>query len=448
MESLPLQDSFEKLAKSLISALKDQEQLSLAFDAEDSFYLRLNQSKVRHAFTVEQGNLTLQFIKNQRRVTHVIPFKNDHEHNYSQALSELEKCRSLAEGLPIDPYCPVLEKSTNGFSHEIHKANLLSSNEWFDQVLPLFKGNLTDCAGLLTAGKVIRGVYDSVGQHHWFCRDNFNLDISFYTPAQKAVKLLYSHHKWLKAEVEDKLSQVQQQLQLLDQTIHVLKPGKYRTYFAPQAVAEFIHMFSWHGLSASSFHKGESAFKLLADNHNLSAKVTLSEDFSIGLSPRFNSLGEVAPVCLELIKAGRLENWLTSTRTAKEYHMTSGQAEEHEGLRSANLSPGCLPTKDVLKILDTGLYISNLHYLNWSDLNNGRMTGMTRYACFWVENGQIKAPIQDLRFDETLYHFLGDGLVDLTDTAEIIPDTSTYDQRSVGGIKVPGLVVNEFNYTL
>jgi predicted Zn-dependent protease len=76
------------------------------------------------------------------------------------------------------------------------------------------------------------------------------------------------------------------------------------------------------------------------------------------------------------------------------------------------------------------------------------MTGMTRYACFWVENGQIKAPIQDLRFDETLYHFLGDGLVDLTDTAEIIPDTSTYDQRSVGGIKVPGLVVNEFNYTL
>ena len=32
----------------------------------------------------------------------------------------------------------------------------------------------------------------------------------------------------------------------------------------------------------------------------------------------------------------------------------------------------------------------NLHYLNWSDNIGGRITGMTRYACFWVENGEIK----------------------------------------------------------
>jgi predicted Zn-dependent protease len=110
--------------------------------------------------------------------------------------------------------------------------------------------------------------------------------------------------------------------------------------------------------------------------------------------------------------------------------------------------PGTLDKEGILSALDTGLYVSNLHYLNWSDLNTGRLTGMTRYACFWVEKGQIKAPIQDLRFDESFYHFLGDGLVELTNFVEKIPDTSTYDKRAVGGVYVPGMLVNGFNYTL
>lgn len=448
MTTSSLKTSFETLAQSLINQLKEDEQLSLSLDAEDSFFLRLNQAKARHTFTVEQGTLTLQFIKDQRRLVHTLSFTNDEENNLSRALIELEKCRSLVNQIPVDPYCPVLKKADHSSSQEEHTATLPSPIDWFDEILPLFKGNLADCAGLLTAGKVIRGVYDSVGQSHWFSRDNFNLDLSFYTPQQKAVKFLYSHHQWLKEEVKEKLVQIQQQLELLEQPVQTLKPGKYRTYFAPQAVAEFIQMFSWHGLSASSFHQGESAFKLLTEGHSLSSKVNLSEDFSIGLSPRFNSLGESAPTKLDLIKEGQLSHWMTSTRSAKEYGIISSYAEEHEGLRSAYLSPGQLPLKEVLKILGTGLYVSNLHYLNWSEFQSGRLTGMTRYACFWVEDGQIKAPIQDLRFDETLYHFLGKGLVDLTDVTEVIPDTFTYDQRSVGGSKVPGLLVDDFNYTL
>ncbi len=42
----------------------------------------------------------------------------------------------------------------------------------------------------------------------------------------------------------------------------------------------------------------------------------------------------------------------------------------------------------------------------------GEITGMTRYACFWVEKGEIVAPIENLRFDDYLYRFLGEGLID------------------------------------
>ena len=94
------------------------------------------------------------------------------------------------------------------------------------------------------------------------------------------------------------------------------------------------------------------------------------------------------------------------------------------------------------------VFISDLHYLNWSDRETARITGMTRYACFWVENGEIISPIEDLRFDESFYSIFGDALESVTNFSEVIPETSTYVQRSTGGSRVPGLLLSQFKFTL
>ena len=73
---------------------------------------------------------------------------------------------------------------------------------------------------------------------------------------------------------------------------------------------------------------------------------------------------------------------------------------------------------------------------------------MTRYGCFWVENGEIVATIKDLRFDESLYSFFGENLVALTNFREFIPPVDTYESRSLGGMLVPGALVDNFTFTL
>lgn len=73
---------------------------------------------------------------------------------------------------------------------------------------------------------------------------------------------------------------------------------------------------------------------------------------------------------------------------------------------------------------------------------------MTRYGCFWVENGEIVATIKDLRFDESLYSFFGKNLLVFTDFREFIPEVSTYETRSLGGSLVPGALVDNFTFTL
>ncbi|MGI9213550.1 MAG: metallopeptidase TldD-related protein, partial [Methylococcaceae bacterium] len=95
-----------------------------------------------------------------------------------------------------------------------------------------------------------------------------------------------------------------------------------------------------------------------------------------------------------------------------------------------------------------GLYVSNLHYLNWSDIPEARVTGMTRYACFWVEGGEIIAPIGDLRFDDSLYRIFGSQLEALTTHTERCMNTDTYGQRSLGGSQIPGALIGQFRFTL
>jgi predicted Zn-dependent protease len=99
-------------------------------------------------------------------------------------------------------------------------------------------------------------------------------------------------------------------------------------------------------------------------------------------------------------------------------------------------------------MLGTGLYVSDLWYLNYSDRQACRMTGMTRYACFWVEEGRLATPINVMRFDDDMLRMFGEGLVGLTDAAEFTPSSDTYRARQLTSITTPAALVDGFRLTL
>ena len=107
---------------------------------------------------------------------------------------------------------------------------------------------------------------------------------------------------------------------------------------------------------------------------------------------------------------------------SKEYNLESNFAESGEYLRSPKMASGNLNRSQVLKELDKGLYLSNMHYLNWSDNSGGRITGLTKDM---GENGEIIAPIKTMRFDDSFYRFFGDQLIEIEDKLTVVPETST-----------------------
>ncbi|MBI3230570.1 MAG: hypothetical protein HYZ45_10435 [Burkholderiales bacterium] len=176
--------------------------------------------------------------------------------------------------------------------------------------------------------------------------------------------------------------------------------------------------------------------------------VTVFENTAQGLAPGFQEDGFVKPERVSLIEAGRLVGSMISPRTAQEYGLQTNAADGGEGLAAMEMAGGDLPLADVLKKLGTGIYISNLWYLNYSDRTACKITGMTRFASFWVENGEIKAPLNVMRFDDTLFDLLGDKLVGLTSETEMLIDNDTYDQRGDHCARLPGALIKDFAFVL
>jgi predicted Zn-dependent protease len=437
--------SFDRILTGLNQNLHADEQFTLRLQGEVSQFTRFNHAKVRQTGIVKDSSLQLKLISQQRSSAIEFPCTGDADIDLRQADAALASLRLEVPQLPIDPYL-VLPTGT-GTSHEVHAGALLPDAEVVGSLLPVVE-NL-DFTGLYAAGMVMRGYADSCGQKHWFATESYTLDYSLFTDTGQAVKGTLAGSHWDNTVYQAKIAESKTQLQRLVQPLKTIERGKYRTYLAPAATADLLGMLSWGGISEASLQQGRSCFGALQrGEQSLSPQLTISENFQRGLVPRFNELGEIAPAQLTLIDRGQLANTLVNARTAKEYHKPANGANRSESLRSAEISPGELAPDRILATLDTGLYLSNLHYLNWSDRPTGRVTGMTRYACFWVERGEIVAPIANLRFDESLYRYWGDNLLALTTTVEFIPDVDTYGSRQLGGSWVPGLLIEDFTYTL
>ena len=207
-------------------------------------------------------------------------------------------------------------------------------------------------------------------------------------------------------------------------------------------------MLCWGGLSAQAIASKDSPLqRLYAGDAALSPLVNITEQVSGSLSPAFS--GEGYPRSdVQLVDAGQAREQLTNARSAAEFEQVANGAEAHEWPSALSLAAGELALDEVLARLGTGLYISNLWYLNYSDLPAARMTGLTRFATFWVEDGQIQAPVSTMRFDDSVYSLLGSQLEALTTERELILSTSTYGQRQTSSSHLPGALVKRLTLTL
>lgn len=440
-----MQSAFYRLADTLQTHLRGDEQFLATFSGEESDFVRFNQAKVRQAMHIAQRSLSVQLIDGRRHITGSLTLSGDAACDPPRLASLVEALRERLAHLPEDPY---LLYATDPHSTERISSNRLpDAGEAVDEIVRQAEG--LDFVGLYAAGGIFHGFASSLGQRNWFASYSHNLDWSLYHSTDKAVKTSYAGFAWDAATFAQKMQAAREQLGHLATPARSIDPGAYRVYLAPAAMDDIAGMMCWGGFGLKDHRtKQTPLIRMVEEGATLRHDISVSENTREGVAADFQGGGFLKPARVPLIEGGVLCGSLASPRSAQEYEVPTNGASDDETPESFDMAGGDLAQADILERLGTGLYINNLHYLNFSDRTACRMTGMTRFATFWVEKGQIVAPVNVMRFDETLYRVLGDNLAGLTRERELILNPLTYGSRSTASARLPGALIEDFVFTL
>ena len=439
-----MQDHFVALADAVTARLRGDEGFLATFSGEASQFVRFNKSAVRQPGTVEQGKFGLELFHGKRHASASITLTGAHGDDLARIDAALASLRDILATTDEDPL--FLINTMPQSSIRVQPNRLPPPDEALDAILTAAVGQ--DLVGFYAAGPIHTGFANSLGQRNWDTVHAFSMDACFYLQADRAVKMDYAGTAWDRAAFAAKAEDAKRRLAILARPPRTLAPGGYRVYLSPAAMEEVMSMLCWGGFGLSDHRTATTPLIRMREHARMSAMVTISENIAGGLAAGFQSEGFVKPDCVTLIEKGVYKDCLASPRSAAEFGATQNGAEGFESPLALDMAAGSLPSADVLKTLGTGVYIGNLWYLNYSDRNTCRMTGMTRFATFWVENGEIVAPVNVMRFDDTIYRMLGSNLVALTAERDMRLSTDTYEARSRRAMTLPGAIVDDFKLTL
>ena len=413
--------------------------------AERSDFVRFNRGRVRQCGSVERATLELRLIAGDRQARRLVTLSGAAGEDRARVDSGFDWLRAaLGRGAP-DPW--LCFSATPSASLELGRGCLPGADEAIDAVRSA--AGDADLVGFHAAGPLARGFASSLGHDHWHEADAWFFDHSIHAGEGRAVKATLAGGDWSAQLVRASVREALAQAELLRRPPRQLAPGRYRSYLSPAAVAELLGLLAWDGFSARAHRSGHACLaRLRSGDAALDPRVRIAEDLARARVPRFQADGFSRPARLQLVDGGRFAGWLVSPRSGREFGLDDNGAADAECPEALSMDGGGLAPSQALARLGTGVAIGNLWYLNFSDREACRITGMTRFASFWVEDGEAVAPIAPMRFDDSIYRMLGESLEELTTGATAIPDTDSYEGRRSGSITAPGALLSGLELTL
>ncbi|MCS7365372.1 MAG: TldD/PmbA family protein [archaeon GB-1867-035] len=183
-----------------------------------------------------------------------------------------------------------------------------------------------------------------------------------------------------------------------------IEPGEYEVILEPYAMGTALSYTSY-GLSAQAYQDGTSFMNDLMGKKAFNEQFTLWDDGRDlkGLAFPFDLEG-VPKKKIMLIEEGTPKNIVYDSYTAhKEGKKSTGHAAGYGPIPThLFMKPGNATKEEMIKETKKGLLVTRLHYVRTVHPRKLVITGMTRDGTWLIENGEIKHPVKNLRFTESL----------------------------------------------
>jgi len=180
-----------------------------------------------------------------------------------------------------------------------------------------------------------------------------------------------------------------------------LEPGKYTVILEPAAAAGLIS-FMMFFFDARSADEGRSFLSKKGGGNKLGEQV---------YGPQVNMFSDPAypgAAVYPWDDDGLPRGKLPIIQNGKVMNMNYSRYWAQKQGRPAQAQPGNIimgggtkSTADLIKTTERGILVSRTWYIRMVDPQTVLLTGLTRDGTFYIENGQIKYPIKNFRFNES-----------------------------------------------
>lgn len=434
---LPSQDDALDLVESVI-ARSQADGVFVSFRASDSALSRFSENQISQNLSRDRVKLTVTSFSGKRSAsaatTDLTP----------EAIAQaLRRSQDLARVAPEDPeWVPLLEPQSYddrepGFDEAIALMSPLQRGEMVRQVCAASVDAGVEGSGTLSTEASLLAIGNSLGLRG--CDRTTKAEFS-YTARIENGSSWSRRTAWNLAglPVEDLTRQTIDRA-IASRNPRPLQPGTYPVIFAGAALADLLPWVIWN-LDARAASEGRS-FMSRTDESGETVGNRVGE-------PLFSPLVQVRrDPAHPLLRSGRFfqDGWsdrplnIIQDGIPQALSYSRYWAQQHGKQPTGAFYPIAMTGSersigDLIAATERGIFVSRAWYVRYVNPRTLEVTGMTRDGTFWIEDGKLAYPIQNLRFNQVLPEMLREV------------DALATPQR-FGGVVVPGVRVKAFNFS-
>ncbi len=226
-----------------------------------------------------------------------------------------------------------------------------------------------------------------------------------------------------------------------------LPPGRYEVVLQPEAVADVLSNFSYHGFNGRFLNDGRCFARI--GEAQFDPAVTIYDDPFAGVGGRPFDHEGTPRGHLTLVDAGVTRTVAFDRRSAAEAGAAStghAVAGENWGPMAVNLAfaGGTTSAEQMISEMRRGILVSDFWYTRVLDPRTLVITGLTRNGAWLVEDGEIVRPVRNFRFTQGYVSALAPGQV-LGVGAEVTPLPNI--RRELQNVSCPAMHLASWNFT-
>jgi len=224
------------------------------------------------------------------------------------------------------------------------------------------------------------------------------------------------------------------------------EPGDYEVVLDEHAVCDVIDFFGYLGFGAKAVQEGRSFMSGRLGERVLGENISIWDDgLAADTIPMPFDYEGVPRRRVELIRDGKAAGIVYDTVTAAK----DGKESTGHGLPAGStfgpvpahlhLGTGTATKEDLIASVRRGIWVTRFWYTRTVHPLSITVTGMTRDGTFLIENGEIVAPVRNLRFTQSY--------VEALNSVDLIGREATLEHDFMGFNRVPALKIAKWTFT-